>query len=313
MGDLVESAGLLGAILLAIAASLTLRAGVRLGFGAWRRLAATAGALALAAPAFAFATFSARAGLSGGALGATAGGFAGIAATGALTAWAGSNEKARGASTLAACAALAAAAVMVTGFDGRITMPEGRLMLLFAIAILLVSWRGRAEAAAGAPAETPARTRAGAGARLAGVALVLLGAVALTAAAWGAVAELGRLAGRRADGDLELGLTTLGLGVCLPSLVVAWRAVRRDEGGAAFVECAAAAALGLAGGLGAAALVAPITISEAFLTWPVVGLCLGAAALVVMAAVRPRPAPRLRVVGGLVYAGLLAIYARSSG
>lgn len=311
MGDLVESAGLLGAILLAIAATVTLRAGVRLGFGAWRRLAATAAALALAAPAFAFATFSARAGLSGGALGAAAGGFAGIAATGALTAWAGSNEKARGASTLAACAALAAAAVMVTGFDGRITMPEGRLMLLFAIAILLVSWRGRADAAAGAPAEP--RTSVGARARLAGVALLVVGAVVLTAAAWGAVAELGRLAGRRADGDLELGLTALGLGVCLPSLVVAWRAVRCGEGGAAFVECAAAAALGLAGGLGAAALVAPITISEAFLSWPVVGLCLGAAALLAMAAIRPRPAPRLRVVGGLVYAGLLAIYARSSG
>jgi cation:H+ antiporter len=309
VGDLVAAAGLLGAILLAIAAALALRAGVRLGLGAWPRLAATAATLALAAPAFAFATFSTRAGLSGGALGAAAGGFAGIAATGALTAWAGSSEKARGASTLAACAALAAAAVMVTGFDGRITMPEGRLMLLFAIAILLVSWRGRADAAGTAPAPAPA----GAPPLWAGLALAVLGGAALVAAAWAAVAEIGPLAGRRADGDLELGLTALGLGVCLPTLVVAWRAVRRGEGGAAFVECAGAAALGLAGALGAAALVAPITISEAFLTWPSVGLCLGGAALVVMAAVRPRPAPRLRLMGGLVYAGLLAVFARSAG
>ena len=311
MGGLVEPAGLLGAILLAIAAALALRAGVRLGLIAWPRLAATAASLALAAPAFAFATFAARAGLSGGALGAAAGGFAGIAATGALTAWSGSNEKARGASTLAACAGLAAAAVMVTGFDGRITMAEGRLMLLGAIAILLVSWRGRAEAAAAAPA--PDRAPVGAPLMFAGLALALAGAVVLTAAAWAAVTEIRPLAGRRADGDLELGLTVLGLGVCLPSLVVAWRAVRRGEGGPAFVECAGAAALGLAGGLGSAALVAPITISESFLTWPAVGLCLGAAALVAMAAVRPRPAPRLRAVGGLVYAGLLAAFARSAG
>jgi cation:H+ antiporter len=311
MGDLVEPAGLLGAILLALAATLAIRAGVRLGFGPWPRLAATAAPLALAAPAFAFATFSARAGLSGGALGSVAGGFAGIAATGAVMAWTGSNEKARGASTLAACAGLAAAAVMVTGFDGRITMPEGRLMLLFAIAILLVSWRGRAEAAAAVPA--PGRRPAGAPAVLAGFASVVVGAAALTAAAWAAVAEIGPLAGRRADGDLELGLTVLGLGVCLPSLVVAWRAVRRGEGGPAFVECAGAAALGLAGGLGAAALVAPLTISEAFLTWPAVGLCLGAAALIAMAAAPPRPAPRLRALGGLVYLGLLAAFARSAG
>ena len=311
MGDLVGPAGLLGAILLAIGATLAFRAGLRLGLGAWPRLAATAAALALATPAFAFSTLCARAGLSGGALGAAAGGFAGIAAVGALTAWAGSNEKARGASTLAACAGLAAAAVMVTGFDGRITMPEGRLMLLFAFAILLVSWRGRAEGAAAAAA--PARTPPGAPPVLAGFALAALGAAALTAAAWGAVAEIGPLAGRRADGDLELGLTVLGLGVCVPSLVVAWRAVRRGEGGPAFVECAGAAGLGLAGGLGAAALVTPLTISEAFLTWPAVGLCLGAAALVAMASVRPRPAPRIRAVGGLVYVGLLAAFARSSG
>jgi cation:H+ antiporter len=311
MGDLVEPAGLLGAVLLAIGATLALRAGVRLGLGGWPRLAATAAPLALAAPAFAFATFSARAGLSGGALGAAAGGFAGIAATGALTAWTGSHEKARGASTLAACAGLAAAAVMVIGFDGRITMAEGRLMLLFAVAILLVSWRGRAEAAAAARA--PAVALHGAPPLLAGLALAVVGAVVLTAAAWAAVAEVGPLAGRRADGDLELGLTALGLGVCLPSLVVAWRAARRGEGGAAFVECAGAAALGLAGGLGSAALVAPITISEAFLTWPAVGLCLGAAALVAMAGARPRPAPRLRVMGGIVYAGLLAAFARSAG
>jgi Ca2+/Na+ antiporter len=139
------------------------------------------------------------------------------------------------------------------------------------------------------------------------------GAAALTLGAWMAVSEIGPLAGRRADGDLELGLTLLGLGVCLPALAVAWDAARRGEGGSAFVECAGAAALGLAGGLGVAALIMPLSISEAFMGWPAAGLCLGGLVLVALAATPPRPVRGVRLVGGLVYAGLLAAFARSAG
>ena len=306
MGGLVASAGLLGGILLAAAATLALRRGLLLSLSAWPRLAMTAALIGLSAPAFAYAAFSARVGLSGAALGATTGGFAGIAATAAVTAWAGARAKARGASTMAACAALAAAAIMITGFDSRITMPEGRLMLLFAVAIVLTFWRGRS----GMGAQAPATAAPG---RLAGAALALAGAGALALGAWMAVAQIGPLAGRRADGDLELGLTVLGVGGCLPALVAVLGAVRRGEGGPAFVEAAGAAALGLAGGLGAAALVAPLTISEAFMGWPAAGLCLCAALLVILAATPPRPVRGVQLVGGLVYVCLLTAFARSAG
>jgi cation:H+ antiporter len=308
VGSLVASAGLLGGVLLAAAAALALRRGLQLALSAWPRLAATAGPIALSAPAFAYATFSARDGLSGAALGSAAGGFAGMAATAAVVAWAGAKAKSRGASTLAACAALSAAAVMVTGFDSRITMPEGRLMLLFAVAILLVSWRGRRDAIA-----ATASARPGLAPLAAGAALALVGAAALALGAWLAAGAIGPLAGRRADGDLELGLTCLGLGVCLPALIVALYAARRGEGGPVFVEVAGAAALGLAGGLGAAALIAPLSISEAFMGWPALGLGLAAIVLVVLAKTPPRPARGVQLVGGLVYAGLLAAFARSAG
>jgi Ca2+/Na+ antiporter len=303
MGGLVASAGLLGGILLAAAGALALRRGLMSALSAWPRLAGTVAPIALSTPAFAYAAFSARAGLPGAALGAAAGGFTGIAATAAVTAWAGAKGKAKGASTLAACGALAAAAVMTTGFDSRVTMAEGRLMLLFSIAMILVSWRGRPSAL---PAPTP-------GGRTGGAAIALVGAVLLTFGAWFAVSQVGPLVGRRADGDLEIGLTVLGFGVCLPTFVVVWGAARRGEGGQAFVEAAGAAALGLAGGLGAASLIMPITISEAFLGWPAAGLCLGALVLVALASMAPRPVRGMRVAGGLLYAGLLAAFARSAG
>jgi Ca2+/Na+ antiporter len=306
MGGLVASAGLLGGVLLTVAATLALRRGVLMALGRWPRLAATALPIALAAPAFAFAMLSARAGLAGAALGAAAGGFTGIALTAAVVGWAGAREKARGSSTLAAGAALAAAAVMITGFDGSITMREGRLTLLFAVAIVLACWRSRVDAAAEPQTSSPARPWLG-------VALAVGGGLLLAFGAWTAVSEVGPLAGRRADGDLELGLTALGLGVCLPALALAWRANRRGEGGPAFVEAAAAAALGLSGGLGAAALIMPLKISEAFMGWPAAGICLGGAVLVALAAIRPRPVRGIRVVGGVVYAGLLAAFARSAG
>jgi cation:H+ antiporter len=306
MGGLAAAGGLLGGIVLAALATLVLRQGVLTGLKAWPRLAGVAAPLVLAAPAFAFAVFSARAGLSGAALGAATGGFTGLGLTAAVVAWAGAREKAKGAASLAAGAALAAAAVMITGFDGQIRMSEGRLMLLFAVAVILACWRSRLDLK---PSPSPAALQS----PWAGLLLALVGGAALVLGAGLAASEVGPLAGRRADGDLEIGLTALGVGVCLPSLVTVWLAVRRGEGGPAFVEVAAAGALGLAGGLGAAALVTPLNISETFMGWPAAGASLAAAGMVAMAAARPRPATGLRVAGGVVYAGLLAAFARSAG
>jgi Ca2+/Na+ antiporter len=194
---------------------------------------------------------------------------------------------------------------MITAFDGRITMPEGRLMLLFALAIVLVSWRGRPDAP---PPEAARRAP-----NLKGLALAVVGAITVGLGAWLAASAIGPLAGRRADGDLELGLTAMGLGVALPALAVAISAARRGEGARALVEVSAAAALGLAGGLGSSALVMPLSISEAILGWPAVGLCLAAIALVLLASTKPRPLRGVRAAGGLLYAGLLAAFARSAG
>jgi hypothetical protein len=47
--------------------------------------------------------------------------------------------------------------------------------------------------------------------------------------------------------------------------------------------------------------------------WPAAGVCLAAAAMVALAATKPRPLRGLRTAGGVVYAGLLAAFARSAG
>lgn len=306
MGLLGPLASLVGGVLLAGLAALGLRQGLFSALGAWPRVAATAAPLALAAPTFAFCAYAARQGLAGAALGAAAGGFAGIGLAAGVVAWSGARETARRATTLSACALLAGAAVVITAFDGKVTMPEGRLMLLAALAILLVAWRARAETPALGSGPSRSPQVVGAGLAVVAAALVALGA-------WLAAGQIASLAGQRADGDLELGLTALGFGAALPSIVVAWRAARGGQGGAAFVEVATTAAVGLAGGVGAAALIVPLSISESFLDWPLLGLCAAALTFLVLASLRPRSIRWLRVAGGVAYAGLLAAFARCAG
>jgi cation:H+ antiporter len=306
LGPASALSALAAGVLLVALGALGLRHGVVAASRRWPRFGAVAAAVALAAPSIAFAAWAARRGLAGAALGAVAGGFAGVAFTSAVVAWSAALARPRRASTLAACALLAAAAVGITAFDGRVTMPEGRLMLLAALAILLAAWRARPEGPVNG-AES-----AGRGAPL-GLLIALAGAGVLAFGAWLAVAQIAPLAGRRADGDLELGLTALGVGAALPSLAVALRAARRGEGGPALVEVTTAAAVGLAAGLGTAALIMPLSITEAFLGAPLAGLALAAAAFLALAAAPPRPVRGLKVMGGLVYVGLLAVFARSAG
>ncbi len=306
MGVAGALAGLLGGAAITALGAVGLRQGLVAALGVWPRVAATAAPLALSTPIFAFSAWAARDGLAGAALGAAAGGFVGIALTAAVLAWSGARETARRASTLSACSVLAAAAVVVTAFDGKVTQPEGRLMLLASIAIILVSWRSRAEAPAlGAE---PGDRRP-----LRGGLVALLGAIAVTLGAFWAAGAVAPLAGRRADGDLELGLSVLGLAGAAPSIFVAWRAARRGEGGAAFVEVATAGALGLAGAVGTSALILSLSISEAFLDAPLLGLCLAGGVFVALAALRPRQVRGLRPVAGVVYLALLAAFARSAG
>lgn len=273
------------------------------------RLAAVVAPVALAAPTIAFAVFSARAGQPGAAVGVVAGALTGVAFTAAVMAWSKAGRKAKGASTMAAAAALATAAAMTTAFDGRMTMSEGRLMVLFTLAILLACWRTRPEP----PSAERLAIKFPMAPTVIGAVLAAAGAIGLWAVSRWAVDQVSPLAGRRADGDLEIGLAALGLAAAAPSLIVAWRAACKGDSAPAQVEVTGAAALGVAGGLGAAALVSPLAIPEAFMGWPAAGLCLGAVVLVALASATPRPVRHLGAVAGLAYLGLLAAFARSAG
>jgi cation:H+ antiporter len=133
----------------------------------------------------------------------------------------------------------------------------------------------------------------------------LSGLAATAAATWLTMASVDGLTVNRPDGDLTVGLTVLGLGVALPGLVSTVGAARRGEGGPALVKIMAGTALGLLAGLGAAALVRPVYVTESFLRAPTAAVAAGALLLLVIAFARLKPPRAVIALGAVVYLGFL--------
>ena len=136
----------------------------------------------------------------------------------------------------------------------------------------------------------------------------VLGLAVIALATWLLTWAVDALSLGRPDGDLKLGLTVLGLAGALPGLVLTVGAARRGEGGAVLVKIMAVTALGLLAGLGAAALVHPVYVSDAFLGAPTVGVAAGAMILLLIAFTGVRPPRAAIVLGAVVYLGFLAAF-----
>ncbi|MBX7249946.1 MAG: hypothetical protein K1X35_12990 [Caulobacteraceae bacterium] len=297
--------GLVVGILLAFAGGESLTRGTRsLLAPAALGLAAFVAVLCSALPEFLFAMRASQIGLPGAALGAVAGSFVANAFIAATVALHGAHDQARGGRTFAVASAVAAGALLFVAFDGEISRTEGGFMLAGA---LLVAIRAARLDVSGADPDGPRQAH--------GLSLVLIavGTGLALGGTWLALRSLDAWAQGRPDGDLLAGLTMLGAGAALPEIVAAWAAARQNCGQRAFVNVAAGTSLTLFGAIGAAALVRPLPVSDAFLGAP--AICVAAAAIVLMAiaAVQRRLPTAFVVVGFLAWIGALAAFAWSAG
>ncbi len=299
-----------------VLAILGLAGGVALAFGGAQAVAR--GARALPAPAagiigtasaawlaFAFAVGASVARLPGAAVGAVAGG---LVATAFLTAVIGacaSETSPKGVRPFAVAAAAAVAVLIGVAYDGQISLSEGGMMLLGAVA---VGWQMVQAKALFRPADAASADAAVAPNLPAAAGWMVLGLAVIGLATWLLTAAVDALSLGRPDGDLKLGLTVLGLAAALPGLALTVSAARRGEGGPALVKIMAGTALGLLAGLGAAALVHPIYVSDAFLGAPTVAVSAGAMILLLIAFTGVRPPRAAIVLGAVVYLGFLAAF-----
>ena len=247
--------------------------------------------LASALPEFAFAMRAAQLDLPGAALGAVAGSFVANAFIAALVAATGAEDEARGGRTFAVGSAIAAGALLFVAFDGQITRVEGGVMLLGALVAAVRAARLEVKAEAlegpgigGVPA----------------LGLIVIGLLLVGGGTWLAINELQTWAAGRADGDLLAGLTMLGAGAALPEIAAATVAARKGCGARGFVNVVVGTTLTLFGAIGAAALVRPLAVSDAFMTGPAIAV---AAAAVVLLAVG---AARRRLPRAVAWAGVAA-------
>ena len=202
-------------------------------------------------------------------------------------------------------AAAAVAVLIGVAYDGQISLSEGGMMLLGAVA---VGWQMVQAKGLFRPAEPTASDAAIAPNLLLAGGWTILGLAVIALATWLLTHSIDALSLGRPDGDLKLGLTVLGLAAALPGLVLTVSAARRGEGGPVLVKIMAVTALGLLAGLGAAALVHPIYVSDAFLGAPTVAVSAGAAILLLIAFTGVKPPRAAMAVGAVVYAGFLAAF-----
>lgn len=293
--------GLVVGVLLAFAGGEALTRGSRsLLAPAALGLAAFVGVICSAIPEFAFAMRAAQLDLSGAAVGAVAGSFVANALVAATVALRGGIDEARGGRTFAVASAIAAGALLFVAFDGEITRTEGAFMLAGAV---LVAIRAARLEVTGPDPQGPRQSFG------VSVLLLIVGAALTVGGALLALDRVQAWASGQPDGDLMAGLMLLGAGAALPEIVAAWSAARQNLGARAFVNVAAGTSLTLFGAIGAAALVRPLAVSEAFLRAPAIAVAISAVVLLALAAAKRR-LPAAFVVAGLVaWVGALAAFA----
>lgn len=293
--------GLVVGVLLAFAGGEALTRGSRsLLAPAALGLAAFVAVICSAIPEFAFAMRAAQLDLSGAAVGAVAGSFVANALVAATVALRGGIDEARGGRTFAVASAIAAGALLFVAFDGNVTRTEGAFMLAGAV---LVAIRAARLEVTGPDPQGPRQSF--------GVSVLLLiaGAALTVGGAWLALDRVQAWASGQPDGDLMAGLMLLGAGAALPEIVAAWSAARQNLGARAFVNVAAGTSLTLFGAIGAAALVRPLAVSEAFLRAPAIAVAISAVVLLALAAAKRRLPAAFVVAGLLAWVGALAAFA----
>ncbi len=284
--------GLVVGVLLAFAGGEALTRGSRsLLAPAALGLAAFVAVICSALPEFAFAMRAAQLDLSGAAVGAVAGSFVANAFVAATVALRGGIDEARGGRTFAVASAIAAGALLFVAFDGRITRTEGAFMLAGAV---LIAIRAARLEVTGPDPRGPHQPFA------VNILLILAGAALTLGGAWLALDRVQAWASGTPDADLMAGLTMLGAGAALPEIVAAWAAARQNLGARAFVNVTAGTSLTLFGAIGAAALVRPLAVSDAFLGAPAIAVAISAVVLMALAAAKRR------LPAGFVIAGLIA-------
>ena len=295
--------GLVVGVLLAFAGGEALTRGSRsLLAPAALGLAAFVAVLCSAAPEFAFAMRAAQLDLTGAAVGAVAGSFVANAFIAATVALRGGIDDARGGRTFAVASAIAAGALLFVAFDGKITRTEGGFMLAGA---MLVALRAARLDVNGPDPQGPRHSLA------MSLLLLIVGAALTLGGAWLALNQLQAWASGRPDGDLVAGLTLLGAGAALPEIVAAWSAARQNLGARAFVNVTAGTSLTLFGAIGAAALVRPLTVPEAFMRAPAISVAVAAVVLMALAAAKRRLPAGFVVAGFLAWIGALTAFAWS--
>lgn len=301
MGTAGTLFGLVVGVLLAFAGGEALTRGSRsLLAPAALGLAAFVAVICSAVPEFLFSMRAAQLDLSGAAVGAVAGSFVANAFVAAMVALRGAQDEARGGRTFAVASAIAAGSLLFVAFDGRITRTEGGFMLAGAVLVAIRAAR------LAVSADDPDATHQS---HPVSLLLIALGAALALGGTWLALNQVQSWAAGRPDGDLLAGLTMLGAGAALPEIVAAWAAAKQNLGSRAFVNVTAGTALTLFGAIGAAALVRPLTVSDAFLGAPAIAVAIAAVVLMAVAAAKRRLPPAFVFIGLLAWMGALAAFA----
>ena len=299
--------GLVVGVLLAFAGGEALTRGSRaLLAPAALGLAAFVAVLCSALPEFAFAMRASQLDLPGAAIGAVAGSFVANAFIAAMVALGGQDEAegpVRGGRTFSVASAIAAGALLFVAFDNQISRTEGGMMLAGAVLVAIRAARIDVQST------DPAGPRT---ALPVALLLVLIGLALMAGGTWLALREVQVWAQGRPDGDLVAGLTMLGAGAALPEIAAAFTAARQGRGARGFVNVAVGTSLTLFGAVGAAALVKPLVVSDAFFPVPAVAVAVAAAVLMLVGAAKRRLHRGFAIAGFLAWTGALAVFALGS-
>lgn len=284
-----------GVVLAFAGAELCTRALRSVGRGPLVAMGAVAGALAASAPEFLFAVRAQWDRAPDLAIGLVAGSLIANALLAATLAASGAREPAdRATKALGLWTALGVGALLFAAADGVVIALEGGVLLLGALIAAGLA-ATRREEDGGRPRQTLWMSAAG---LLAGVTLLLFGsAVAVDAAVEPPLGFGGGL--------LFVGLAGFGLAAALPEIAAAGFATRRGEGRMALANVVAGTAITAFGAVGAAALVAPLTVTDGFMGAPAAAMAAAGVGLAVLTLAGGR-LPRWAPIAGLVaYAGLM--------
>ena len=306
-GGVLAILGLAGGVALAFAGAQALTPGARaLPVAA----AGLVGAASAAWPAFAFAVGASAANLPGAAVGAVTGG---LIATAFLTAVIGacaSETPAKGVRAFAVAAAASVAVLIGVAYDGQISLSEGGMMLLGAVA---VGWQMvqakslfRPAEAAGADAAVPPKPLLASGWTVLGLAVIALATWLLTEAVAAAVARPPR---RRSEARPDRAGPRRRPAGSDPD-----RRRRKTRGGRTGPgEDHGGDRARPARRPGRRGLVRPIYVSDAFLGAPTVAVAAGAMILLLIAFTGVKPPRSAIVLGAVVYLGFLAAFLGAFG